>query len=206
MLNPNSKIKIVNRDTGTVGYYIPELNIKRHMEPGADRYVTWEELRLLSQERGGMYLIKNCLIVCNKEAVGELFGTNVEPEYYYDKKAILTLLSTGSLAQLEDCLNFAPNSVIDMVKDLAVDIELNDVKKRELILKKTDFNVSAAIQHKHEAQEEVEETETVVRKAEPISVDEEASSRRAAPIVDSSAFDEEVKEEEPVSKYSVKAD
>lgn len=205
MLSADTKIKIVNRDSGTVGYAIPELHIRRRLEPGSDRMVSWQELRLLSQERGGKYLIKNCLIVCNKQAVCELFGVNVEPEYYYDQKTIKKLLESGSIEQLQDCLNFAPKSVINLVQEIAVDMELNDVRKRELIQKKTSFNVSAAIQHKHEAEEEEQEKpkETITRKAAPIAEVEDNSGRRAAPIEVPKDYLEESSEPAPTNKYSV---
>jgi len=39
-------------------------------------------------------------------------------------------MTTGSLDEFLDCLDFAPSVIIDMIKVLAVDLPLNDVSKR----------------------------------------------------------------------------
>ena len=74
----------------------------------------------------------------------------VEPEYDYTPTDIKNLLLNGSLDELLDCLDFAPEGVIEIVKDLAVELPLNDVAKREAILNKTGFNVTNAIEIKKE--------------------------------------------------------
>jgi hypothetical protein len=56
---------------------------------------------------------------------------------------------TGTLDQFLDCLDFAPESVKEMIKDMAVDLPLNDIKKREAILDKLGFDVSKAISIKN---------------------------------------------------------
>ena len=53
---------------------------------------------------------------------------------------------TGSVDEFEDCLNFAPKGVLELIKQIAVTLPLNDVAKRDLILKKLDFNVANAIE------------------------------------------------------------
>ena len=62
-----------------------------------------------------------------------------------NKEDIKTLLLSGSLEQLQDCLDFAPSGVIDLVKDYAVKLEINDISKRNAILTATGFNVTRAI-------------------------------------------------------------
>ena len=88
--------------------------------------------------------VKRFLSYWNPEAVAELLS-DVEPEYYYTEEDIKTLLQVGSLAQFQDCLEFAPEGTINLVKKLAVELRLNDVSKREALLKATGFNVTNAI-------------------------------------------------------------
>lgn len=181
MLKDDTKITVTNRDNGTVGYTIPDLgNLHRNYQSKEKKIVTMEELRKLSYLPGGLYILRNCLIIDNEEAIKELLG-EVEPEYFYSEKEIRQLLQSGSLAQLQDCLDFAPTGVIDLVKQIAVETELNDINKRQAIYEKTGFNVTKAIEINHETEEETV-TETKTRRAAPVSVSEKTDSpaRRAA--------------------------
>jgi hypothetical protein len=109
------------------------------------------ELRELDGRSGGHYLLENCLIIRNEEAVAELLG-EVEPEYYYTEKEIKDLLLTGTLDELKDCLDFAPVGVLNTVKDLAVELQLNDMNKREAIYDALEFDVTNAIRINKESQ------------------------------------------------------
>ena len=163
MVDGNTLIKVQNRDFGTVSYIIPDLNnLYREFQPNEIKNITFDELFKLSQVPGGMYIIENYLIIYSENAVEELMGA-VEPEYFYSDKQVIELMKNGSLDEFEDCLNFAPKGVLDLIKDLAVKLPLNDVAKRDLILKKLNFNVANAIEISKV--DEVEEVETVKRKA-----------------------------------------
>lgn len=181
MLKDDTKITVINRDNGTVGYTIPDLgNLHRNYQSKEKKIVTMEELRKLSYLPGGLYILRNCLILDNEEAIKELLG-EVEPEYFYSEKEIRQLLQSGSLAQLQDCLDFAPTGVIDLVKQIAVETELNDINKRQAIYEKTGFNVTKAIEINRETEEE-NVVETKTRRAAPVSVSDKTDSpiRRTA--------------------------
>ena len=168
MLEKNTIIKVMNRDNGTVGYTIPDLNnLHRNFQPKEEKEVTMEELRKLSYLPGGETIIRDCLIIENEEALKELLS-DVEPEYFYTEEDIKTLLTSGTIDQFMDCLDFAPAGVIDLVKDLAVKMEINDIRKRQAILEKTGFNVDKAIQINKETSEEEMPVEKI-RRAQPIS-------------------------------------
>ena len=176
MITNETKIKVQNRDFGSVGYTIPDLNnLYRLFQPNETKEITFNELFKLSQVPGGDYIINNYLIINNEEAIEALIG-GVEPEYFYSEEEIIELMKNGSLDQFEDCLNFAPKGVLDLIKQIAVKLPLNDVAKRDLILKKLNFNVATAIDFA-KTDEKVEE-ETPKRKATPI-----ASGRKSTPIV-----------------------
>ena len=140
-----------------------------------------EELRKLSYIPGGMFLLRNNLVLDNPEAIAELLN-EVEPEYYYTEEDIKTLLTTGTLAQFEDCLDFAPEGTINLVKKLSVELELNDVSKRKALLEKTGFNVTTAIEANQMDEEVVTETKT--RRAAAITKTPitTTSGRRSAPV------------------------
>ena len=118
----------------------------------------------------------------NEELLKELLG-EVEPEYYYSEDEVKTLLLSGSLEQLQDCLEFAPNGVIDLIKSLAVSLKIDNVSKRKAIQEKTGFNVTRAIEINEETEEEETSKENNQgRRAAPISTKkEDAPQRRSAP-------------------------
>ena len=185
MIEKDTLIKVKNRDSGTVGYTIPELgNLHRSFSKGETKEITMDELRKLSYISGGKILLQDYLIVQNQEALKELLSDDVEPEYYYGEEEIKKLLLTGSNDQLLDCLEFAPEGVIGLVKDLAVSLKINDISKRNIILEKTGFNVTNAITINEETIEGEGEEAKSSRRSAPVTVeksDETPKRRVAAP-------------------------
>lgn len=182
MLDKATIIKVSNRDNGSVGYNIPEMGIKRTFQKGEVKEVTMEELRKLSYLPGGQIIINECLIVHNEEALKEL-NPDYEPEYFYTEKEVKELLLHGTQAQFLDCLDFAPEGVIGLVKQLAVELEINDLAKRNAIFEKTGFNVTRAIEINHESKEVDAEPEVKQRRtAAPVASKTEpaATGRRTA--------------------------
>ena len=167
MLNKNTKIKVKNRSTGTVGYSIPDMNnLTRKFYAGELKEVTFEELQKLSYKPGGMYILENYLIIVdNDEALKAILG-QVELEYNYTESEIKYMLENGSIDELLDCLDFAPAGVIELVKKIAVEIEINDLKKRKAIFEKTGFNINEAIRIKNES-EETTSDEDAAKEAAP---------------------------------------
>lgn len=145
MIDNNQIIKVTNRDNGHVGYTIPDLNnLTRTFTANETKEITMNELRKLSYIPGGMVLLRDYLVLDNKEAIEELLN-QVEPEYFYTEEDVKNLLLNGSLDALKDCLDYAPVGTIDLVKQMAVELPLNDVAKRKAILEMTGFNVDSAI-------------------------------------------------------------
>ena len=182
MLAKDTIIKVTNRDNGTVGYRIPEMGIRRLFQRGEVKEITMEELRKLSYRPGGQVILNECLIVHNEEALKEL-NPDYEPEYFYTEKEVQNLLLQGTQAQFLDCLDFAPEGVINLIKEMAVKLEINDLAKREAIMKKTGFNVTRAIEVNRESREALEEEDIKQRRtaAPDLKASEpEATGRRTA--------------------------
>lgn len=175
MLDDNTVIEVKNNINAVVAYSVPDMNnLVRTFPPKSMKKVTMEELRKLSYTTGGYQLLKNYLSIENKQAVEELLG-EVEPEYFYTTDELKNLLLTGSLDQLEDFLNFAPEGLKDTIKDLAVSLEINDVHKRDMIKKFLDFDVTKALELlKEDEKDEIDlMPKTKKRKATPISENKE---------------------------------
>lgn len=172
-------VKVRNRAEGSVGYIIPDLgNLNRQFMANETKEVSFDELRKLSFVPGGRYLLDNCLIIEDKDALQELVG-DVQPEYFYTEEDIKNLLLAGSMDAFLDFLDFAPQGGIDLAKDLAVKLQINDINKREAIKNKTGFDVTKAIEFNKETAEDAPQTEKVRRTA-PITA-ETATGRRTAP-------------------------
>lgn len=157
----NETVKVLNRFLGQTTYVIPELHIRRTFQRGAEQEVPFKELQYLKYQAGGEEMLRNILMIEDEEALEKLVG-DVEPEYHYTESDVENLLLNGSLEQLEDALDFAPLGVIELIKEKAVSLKLSDINKRDAIAKKTEFNVTKAINNieleKKAEQEEVSDT------------------------------------------------
>ena len=149
MIDKSKLIPVRNRNNGRTGYYLSNSRANRTWErTGQVMNIPFGELQELQWTDGGDFILKNLLIVEDKEALEEL-NMSVEPEYYYTEKDVEDILlgtTQESLDRLEDLLNFAPTGVIELAKDIAVKKQIPDIRKRDLISKKTGFNVSKAIE------------------------------------------------------------
>lgn len=146
MLEDSAIIKVKNRFDGTSSYTIPDERIQRTFASGEVKDITMKELRSLSYQPGGKELMAEYLCIMNADAAQELIG-RVEPEYNYTEEDVKRIMLTGSIDEFLDMLDFAPAGVIDIVKTMAVQCELNDVRKREAIYDKTGFNVTRALEN-----------------------------------------------------------
>ena len=77
---------------------------------------------------------------------------NTEVEYNMSDAQVKTWMNRCSLDEFKDALDFAPAGVKDLMKKYAVELPLNDVAKREAMLKQIGFDVDAAIMIKKESE------------------------------------------------------
>lgn len=182
MLHDTDKIRVENRDNTLVGYTVPETKIIRRFNAYETKDILMSELRQIIQDKGCRNVVKNHLIIHNQEAVKELLP-DAEPEYFYNTKDVDFLLTQGSLDQLLDALDFAPEGVIALIKDEAVKTNLNDMSKREAILDKTGFDVTKAIEIRRLSETHIApevKTRRVAINGETPVVEESAPARRAS--------------------------
>lgn len=144
MINADTIYQVTNRSGSRVIYSIPELNVRREFSPNETKKIRYEELEKLSYRPGGDVLLAEYLMVKSAEVLDEL-NMAVEPEYNMDVADIKELMLNGSLDAFKDCLDFAPDGVKQIIKDLAVSMPLNDVAKRAAIKESMGFDVNAAV-------------------------------------------------------------
>ena len=173
-MNKDTLVKVVNKYNGTVGYTVSDLNIHRNFYPRESKEISVEELEKLTFEPGGLVILKDYLEIEDKEIARKILNIDPEPEYFYTREDIQNLMINGTLDQFLDCLDFAPQGVKELVKDIAVELPLNDVSKRNAIKEKLNFDVTHAIEIKNTKSEAEEENETIEKST--------GASRRSAPL------------------------
>lgn len=146
----NKTYLVTNRSAGIVGYAIPEMGIKnREFQPNETKKISAEELRNLTYIPGGPALMRGYLQIRDPEAREELVG-RVEPEYNMSIDDVKKLIQFGSMDEWLDCLDFAPEGVIDIIKTLSVELPLTDTNKMEAFKKKKGIDLARAIRAKQE--------------------------------------------------------
>ena len=147
MINANTVYNVLNRSSSMVGYTIPELNIRREFQPGETKKIKFSELEQLTYQPGGTTLIQDYFLIREQE-VTDALNIQTEIEYYMNEDNVRDLILNGSLDQFLDCLDFAPEGVLEIIKKLAIELPMNDVEKREALKKKTGLDVDSAIKNK----------------------------------------------------------
>ena len=140
-------IQVQNLTNGTVVYTIPEDNIRRVFAAHETKKIRPEELRKLYYHPGGESLLQNFLSVKDRALALE-FGVSVDSfdhEYSWTPKDVERILLNGSMDELHDALDFAPEGIVDLIVDKAIELRIPDVNKRELIHESTGRNITAMI-------------------------------------------------------------
>ena len=145
-MDSNKMYTVKNRSASMVVYKIPEEGIRREFAPGESKTIPFAELEKLSFIAGGRELMSNFLQIQSQEATQDL-GIHTEPEYNMSEQDVIKLMQEGSLDEFLDCLDFAPTGIIDMIKQFAVSLPLNDLEKRRALKNKTGFDVNSALMH-----------------------------------------------------------
>lgn len=145
---------------------IPSLGVRREFPAGATLKVKAGELRALSYETGGDFLLINSLRVGNRDLALEL-GVSEDAwdnEYNWDTARVRKCLLEDELSVLQDALDFAPDGIRDEICTLAVDLEIPDVRKREVIKEATGNDITRQIENRHAAASTVPEEEKPKRR------------------------------------------
>ena len=151
------KVKVKNRSNGNAVYIIPELgdrkNVRREFAPLEVREIDIAEIEALSFVPGGQTLLENYLQILDEEEI----AFDIEPEYKMSEEDIIDLMNNGSLEEFLDCLDFAPEGVLDLIKGYSVSLPLESTSKREALLKheRTRFDVTKALMISKAAKEDI---------------------------------------------------
>lgn len=151
---------VTNKSASRTGYAIKEKGIRREFMPYETRKnVSIEELEALAQQPGGKNILLNYLQVHDAEVINYLLNAEPPLEYWLVEDKIPSWMTSCTLAEFQDALDFAPEGTKDIIKRLAVSLPLNDMSKREAIKTQLGYDVSKAIEMAH-AFDKTEDTKT----------------------------------------------
>lgn len=170
-------MKVRNRSMSTVGYDIPDLNVKRHFAPSEIKDIPQKELEALIQQPGGRVILTEYLQV-SREDIEQLDVLPPEQEYFYTDEDIKRIMTFGTLDEFLDMLDFAPEGVMNMIKGYAVQLPLTDLYKVEALRKKTGFDSTKALENSMDDNGELKVAETPKRR---VASEVEAPKRRTTP-------------------------
>lgn len=146
-MNMNLTCNVTNKSAGVVGYTIPDSNIRRTFAAReTKRNITVAELEQLYQQPGGPQLIYGYLLIDNPAVVDYLFNGSLSPEYWLKEEDIPKFITTCSLAEFQDLLDFAPDGTKEIIKKLAVSMPLTDMSKCAAIKEQLGFDVMKALE------------------------------------------------------------
>lgn len=158
MISDTKLISVRNRNNGTTGYTLRDGSKETRLwVEGETKKISFGELKKVSWLPGGPELLRDFLVIEDKEALEALqIGVNIEeqPEYFYSEAQIRDLLFNGSLDELKDFLDFSPEGGIEIAKEIAVKEEIPDIRKRDIISEATGFNINTAIEISRMANED----------------------------------------------------
>lgn len=185
---------VKNRSAARTTYRIAEEGIYRAFAPGEIKQISDVELEKLTFQPGGMAILSQFLQILDPVMTQRTIG-KVEPEYNMSERDIINLLTTGTIEEFLDCLDFAPRGIVDLIKQYSVSLPLSDYEKRNALKKKTGFDCDAALRHiKEESEEDNNNSNDSSTKERRVKT-EAAAGRRTTPKY-TTAAKEEAKTEE----------
>jgi len=133
-------MKVMNRDTGQTGYSLPELNIRRVFNVGEIKELKEEEILALYNTDAGRLMLSHILQVQNKEFVIKNIWPDAPIEYFWTKEQIIKCLMEDSPELFAETLDYAPEGVINILKDLAWRTPITDLNKVQIMRQKLGFD------------------------------------------------------------------
>lgn len=160
-------VEITNLLDCTCGYIVELTGVRRALPAHASFKVKASELRELNYQLGGQEILKNYIRV-NNSALAKEFGVDVDntPEYNWGRDEVKGCLENDDINVLLDALDFAPTGIKQLIADMAVELEISDVNKRQAISKAMGIDVDSMIANKHlfDKEEETEEKPKTTRR------------------------------------------
>ena len=159
MINDDILVRVRNLTDQTVAYIISETRTRRVFRGFEIKELSAGELRQLWYMPGGAHLLQDYLAVENKDLAAE-FGVSEDlfiHEYSWTIDDVKNVLLSGSIDELADALDFAPQGIIDTIISQSVILSIPDMNKQKLITKATGHDISKMIENQEKLKKAIGE-------------------------------------------------
>lgn len=171
-------VQVRNMVDHPVSYRVDERGVTRRFESGEVKNIPEGELRALSYKRGGRYLLQHYLCVKDNELKKDFNIPEDLIEYDYTEADVDRILLNGSIEELEDTLDFAPDGIIELVKSRAYKLKIPDTNKRQVIHNFTGTDINKQIELKEQAELALANEGGITESAETSAVEQPKRKRR----------------------------
>ena len=153
-------VQVRNLSGQSVTMILPDEHIRRVFGPEEVKEVPYSELQKVYARSGGAVLFKDYLAIEDKD-IAEEFGVSEDlftHEYSWTKEDVVELLKNpDKMDELKDALDFAPEGIINLIVDTAVELRVPDVNKRQVITEATGKNINSMIANQIELDKQIAE-------------------------------------------------
>lgn len=160
------KIQVQNLTAHRVGFSDEDTHRRFIFQGYEKKTIPAEILRRLNYSRGGAVLLREYLSVKNDELARE-FGVDVEDivEYNWTAEDVDRVLTTGTVDELLDALDFGPEGIKDLILERGRAIGVTDVNKVKAIKEKTGCDLSHVAEIEEALDEKQEKKEPAKRRS-----------------------------------------
>ncbi len=148
LIDDSELVPVKNMMRNEVGYTLSN-GVSRHFAPHMTIRIKASELRDLSYESGGLDFLRNYVCVGNSDLAEEFGISNDLIEYTWTEQDVVNALTTSDLDVLLDALDFAPDGILDELRDKAVELEIADGNRIAAINKRMGVDINNMIKNKH---------------------------------------------------------
>jgi hypothetical protein len=143
-------VEVFNNDTGSVSYYSEYNRIKRLWDkPDSVKKIELEEIKDQMNTRGGAVLFQESILLIKDNAIREELGLSNLPEFLIDNVGVGELLKK-EVEEIKSTLENAPDTIKEKVASIAIEQEIKDMDKIEVVKDITGVDVYSAIKEKKE--------------------------------------------------------
>lgn len=152
-LKDTDTVRVRNLTNSPVVVTTPMTHKRFELAPHGQRAITVADIRECSYDKGCTDIFRNYVQICNAQLAQEFGVTSDIIEYNWGEKEILDCLNATGIEVLEDALDFAPDGIKEAIVDKAVEIELPDMRKRQIIDDALGINITHKIDNARIAKE-----------------------------------------------------
>lgn len=206
LIDDSEIVPVKNMMRHEVGYTLTS-GIARHFAPRMTIRVKAGELRDLSYESGGLDFLRNYVCVGNSNLAEEFGISNDLIEYTWGEKEVVEALTTADIDVLLDALDFAPDGILEELRDKAVELEIADGNRIAAINKRMGVDINNMIKNKHAYDKAGAKTEEAPKQRRSSTAKKTTNRRRAASkevAVEETPVEETPVEETPVEETTPK--